>query len=608
MNEPTETDTGAALEADAADHAAMRRVAVLAAGGADVQEVLTTILAELEDLLTVETARLVSARLPGVLGAGTGADRSADGPLGQRAERLLEAFSDLLASSEQAARERAGAQRLLDEQRALREVATLAARDVATSELFAAVTRAAGEVTGADAAALGWYGPDGGVEYVASWSRSGAPVALGDAPGAGVPVIVDGRPWGVMNLFPTEQAPLPPDIESRLASFTELVGTAIANGGTREGMMRLTGEHAALRRVATLVAQGVQREQVYSAVTKEAALHLGADFASLSRIDDDDWMTTLATWRRSGEPIPTGRWQLDGESISAAVARTGRPVRRDDFSAATGPLAQLVRSVGARQGVAVPVIVEDGVWGVMAAFSDVGRRLPADTEKRLAEFTALLAMAIANTESRQELAASRARIVATADGARRQIERDLHDGAQQRLVSLGLELQGALALAPPHLTDVGEALSTISRGLTEAQDMLREIAHGVHPAILADAGLRPALKSLTRRSQVPVLVDVKLPRRLAEQVEVAAYYVVKEALDNAVKHAHARSISVRAKLVDDALRIAVSDDGVGGADPSAGSGLVGLKDRVETLSGSFRLRSPEGAGTTLSVEIPVAGD
>jgi signal transduction histidine kinase len=253
------------------------------------------------------------------------------------------------------------------------------------------------------------------------------------------------------------------------------------------------------------------------------------------------------------------------------------------------------------------VIVEDRVWGVMAAFSDADRQLPGDTERRLTEFTALLAMAIANTESRQEVAASRARIVDTADGARRRIERDLHDGAQQRLVSLGLELQGALAVAPAHLTELREALRTISDGLTEAQDRLREIAHGVHPAILADAGLGPALKSLARRSPVPVVLDIRVPRRLSEPIEVAAYYVVKEGLENAAAHAHASSIRVQATVVDKVLYIDIDDDGVGGADAGAGSGLIGLKDRVETLSGRFRVRSPEGRGTTLRAEIPVAG-
>jgi signal transduction histidine kinase len=573
-------------------------VATLAARGAPAQEVHAAVVSELEELLGVRTARLIGLEPDGT---------HAETPLGQRVERLLEALSELLATSIAAGEQRASARRLVDEQLALRQVATLAARNVTTAELFAAVTRAAGEVLGAEIAALGRFGADDAVEYIASWSRSGEPVPIDVPATVGAPVIVEGRPWGIMHIFSTAEAPLPPNAESRLTSFTELLGTAIANAGTRDGLALLADEHAALRRVATLVARAVPREEVYSAVTIEAGLHLDADFASLSRIDDDDWMTTLATWRRSGDPIPAARWPLSGENISTTVARTGRPVRRDDYRAATGPLAQLVRSTGAGQGVAVPVIVEDRVWGVMAAFSDGGRRLPGDTEQRLAEFTALLAMAIANTESRQQLAASRARTVATADHARRQIERNLHDGAQQRLVSLGLELQGAMALAPARLTDLREALRAISAGLTEAQDRLREIAHGVHPAILAASGLGPALKSLARRSSTPVILDVKIPQRLSEQVEVAGYYMVKEALDNAGEHARAQSISISATVVDDLLCITVSDDGVGGADPSAGSGLIGLKDRIETLSGTFRVRSPDGKGTTLSAEIPTAG-
>jgi signal transduction histidine kinase len=423
--------------------------------------------------------------------------------------------------------------------------------------------------------------------------------------------MVDGQPRGIVNIFVTGDTPPPPDAEARLGSFTELLGTAIANAGTSDGLARLVDEHAALRRVATLVAQGVPRDEIYSAVTREAALHLDADFASLSRIDDDDWMTTLATWRRSGDPIPALRWQLRDESISSTAARTGQAVRRNDYSAATGPLADLIRSVDAAQGVAVPVIVEDTVWGVMGAFSAAGRQLPADTEQRLTEFTALLAMAIANTESRRELAASRARIVATADGARRQIERNLHDGAQQRMVALGLELQGARALVPPQRTDLHAALEAISRGLAEAQDSLRDIAHGVHPAILAGTGLGPALKSLVRRSGTPVKLEVEVPRRFSEQVEVTAYHVVREALENAAAHAHATAVTVRAAVVDDVLRLDVSDDGVGGANAADGTGLIGLKDRVETLEGTFRVRSPEGAGTVLSavmeMRVPAPG-
>jgi signal transduction histidine kinase len=593
----TETDSATDRRSGAEQAAALRRVSMLGARGAPVAEIRAAITTELEGL-GIEEARSV------VLEPGSTAP--------PHDEPVVEAFRGLLSISVRAAQERAGTQRLVEEHQALRALATLAARGATAEELFAAATHTVGELVGAEIAALGRFGAHDSVEYIACWSRSGDAVDLPDnrealsaTAGVRATVMVDGRPWGVLSVSFPDERPAAADTGARLAPFTELLAAAVVSAGTRDGLTLLADEHAALRRVATLVAQGAPREEVYSALTKEAALHLGADITSLSRIDDGDWMTTLATWRRSGDPIATARWPLSGENMSITVARTGRAARNDDYSTATGALAELVRSQGAAQGVAVPVIVEDRVWGVMAAFSEAGRALPTDTEQRLGEFTALLGIAIANTETRRELAASRARIVATTDGARRRIERDLHDGAQQRLVSLGLELQGALAATPPHLHDLRRALADISTGLSDAQDRLREIAHGVHPAILAESGLGPALKSLSRQSATPVMLDVSVPLRLSEQIEVAGYYVVREALENADKHAQAKSVTVRVKVVDDVLRIVVRDDGVGGADPAAGSGLVGLRDRVETVSGSFSVRSRAGAGTTLSVEIPL---
>jgi signal transduction histidine kinase len=233
--------------------------------------------------------------------------------------------------------------------------------------------------------------------------------------------------------------------------------------------------------------------------------------------------------------------------------------------------------------------------------------LPADTEARLAGFTELIATALANAEAQAALTASRARIVAAADTARRQIERDLHDGAQQRLVSLALHLRSAVqAAVPPGADQLRVQLDGIAADLGGVLDELREVARGLHPAALAEGGLRPALKALARRSAVPVRLDVRVDGRLPEPIELAAYYVVAEALTNAVKHAHATVIDVQAAAVEGALRVRVRDDGRGGADPTGGSGLVGLADRVEALGGRIFLHSPPRAGTAMQVVLPLA--
>jgi signal transduction histidine kinase len=208
-------------------------------------------------------------------------------------------------------------------------------------------------------------------------------------------------------------------------------------------------------------------------------------------------------------------------------------------------------------------------------------------------------------QSREELAASRARVVAAGDQARRRIERDLHDGTQQRLVSLILDLRAAEAAAPPELAELRGQLARVADGLTGALDELRELSRGIHPAILSEGGLPPALKALARRSALPVELEVDVAARLPEPVEVAAYYVVSEALANAAKHANASVAHVQAQARDGRLHLSVRDDGVGGAAPGLGSGLVGLADRVEALNGSIRIDSPAGQGTSLQVDLPV---
>jgi signal transduction histidine kinase len=241
----------------------------------------------------------------------------------------------------------------------------------------------------------------------------------------------------------------------------------------------------------------------------------------------------------------------------------------------------------------------------MAVTSTREEPLPAGTEARLADFTELVATAIANAEAQAALTVSRARIVATADATRRRIERDLHDGAQQRLVSLALELRAAQGVAPPGTGDLVQALDGVAAGLTGVLEELREIARGLHPAVLADGGLRPALKALARRSAVPVRLHVQVEGRLPEPVEIAAYYVVSEALTNTAKHAHATVVDVEVAAADGGLHVRVRDDGRGGAHFGHGSGLVGLKDRAEALSGRIWLHSPPDAGTDLEITLPL---
>jgi signal transduction histidine kinase len=295
---------------------------------------------------------------------------------------------------------------------------------------------------------------------------------------------------------------------------------------------------------------------------------------------------------------------LGGRNVSTLVFRTGRAARIDDYTGASGPAGEAAREFGLRASVGVPVSVEGRLWGVMAVESRAGP-LPAGTEARLAAFTELAATAIANAEAQAELAASRARIVAAADGARRRVERDLHDGAQQHLVSLALQLRAAQAAAPPGAGVPVQQLDGVAAGLDRVLEELREIARGLHPAILAERGLRPALQALARRSAVPVRLDIPVQGRLPEPVETAAYYVVAEALTNAAKHAHATATDVQVTIGEGVLRVSVRDNGRGGADFGHGSGLIGLRDRAEALGGRLWLHSPPGEGTTLQVQLPV---
>jgi signal transduction histidine kinase len=291
--------------------------------------------------------------------------------------------------------------------------------------------------------------------------------------------------------------------------------------------------------------------------------------------------------------------------VAVSVRQTGVAARAERFDGPPGSVARFFQETGMMTGTGSPIVVEGRLWGVTVAVSRNADAFPAGTETRIADFTELAATAIANAETQDQLRESRARIVATADHTRQKIERDLHDGAQQRLVSLALRLRMAQAAVPPELGQLGAELERVTAGLTDALDELREYARGIHPAVLTERGLGSALKALTRRCPIPVDLDIRTDGQLPEPIEVAAYYVVSEALANAAKHANAAKAAVHVEAVTGVLRISVRDDGCGGADFTRGTGLVGLKDRVEALGGRIALRSPHGAGTTLRAELPL---
>lgn len=394
------------------------------------------------------------------------------------------------------------------------------------------------------------------------------------------------------------------EIGSLDRSFNSMARSLEAN---RDDLTRLLAEQAALRRVATLVARRVVPAEIFSAVGEEISQLIGANTAVVARFEPDGAATVVAALGQDVDAMPVGRrWEADDGMTTTAVWRTGRAARvdEDDFDGAPAAIAEERRRWGVRSVIASPIIVEGHRWGAMIV-STKGEPFPPDTEDRIANFTELVATAIANADSRAELKASRARVVAAGDEARRRIERDLHDGTQQRLVSVGLELRAAQAMVPPDLPDLTAQLSHVAEDLAAAVTDLQEASRGIHPAVLSRGGLGPALRTLARRSALPVELDLRVDRRLPERIEVAAYYVVSEALTNAAKHAHASVVEVELEADDAMVRLSIRDDGVGGADPTRGSGLVGLRDRIEALGGKIQVASPAGSGTSVVVQIPI---
>ena len=387
-----------------------------------------------------------------------------------------------------------------------------------------------------------------------------------------------------------------------VAGFTELVATAISNTASREQLSRLADEHAALRRVATLVARESSSAEVFAAVAEELGRLLDVAATRLVRYEQGETATIVASWGRLSLPVGT-RVPLGGVNVISLVARSGRPARIDDYAKATGAVADYGRRLNTGCSVGVPIVVAGRLWGAMMASSPQAVPLPAGTEKRIEEFAELVASAISNVEARSALAASRARIAAAADEERRRVVRDLHDGAQQRLVHTVITLKLARRAFKNEEDDALAHLTEALEHAEQAMAELRELAHGILPVVLTRGGLRAGVDALASRMLVPVDNGVSVGR-LPAAVEASAYFVVAEALTNVAKHACAGRASVSTHVEDGTLHVQVRDDGVGGA-RRGGSGLLGLADRLAVLDGQLRVESPPGGGTLVAAVIPL---
>ena len=385
--------------------------------------------------------------------------------------------------------------------------------------------------------------------------------------------------------------------------------TAAAAEISQDELRRTAADQAALLRVATLVARGMSPTALFSVVAAECGEVLGAETTALVRFEPDRSATVAGTWEKPGKngiALPLGsRWPAEDGSVEARVQRAGAPARVSNYEREVGAKHDWATAHGIVSSVGSPIVVDGDLWGALIAFSGTSAADPDGTEDHLLAFSELVAMAIANTESRSRLEASRARVVAAADAARRGIERDLHGRTQQRLISLALELRAAESRVPPELGGQVEQWSRTAQGLADAAADLRKISEGLYPAILDKGGLVPAVRAATRRVRFPVKLSMEVRERLPQDVELAAYNVVSEALANAVKHAQASVIEVDVGVVADDLRLHVRDDGIGGADMARGLGLTGLSDRIEAVGGRMEIVSPAGGGTSVLVTIPL---
>jgi PAS domain S-box-containing protein len=535
-----------------------------------------------------------------------------------------------------------------DEQAALRRVATLVASGAPQAEVFAVVAREVAACLDVPLISVVRFETDGTATHVGVWGNqnphpvgttwrldehgaagivyhSGGPARVDYAhvPGpiaaklardagirsaVAVPIVVNGRAWGAMMALSTTNTPQPGSTEARLASFTELVATAIANAEARDELQQLADEQAALREVATLVAQGAEPRAVFDAVCEVTGRLISAASVNLAQFTADEHNLTMAGWSQRGTHIPPGtRLPLEGDSINALVKQTQAPGRVDSYEGLSGRLAVRLRELGIKSEVGAPVIVDGSVWGALIAGTDRPEPLPPGAEWRLANFAELIGTAVSNATARADLTASRARIVTASDAARQRVTRDLHDGAQQQFVNtiINLQLTQQKWSSAPQ-----QAKELLDRALGEAQagmGELRQIAAGIHPAILTHRGLAAALDALAARVPIPVELDVTADR-LPGALEASIYFFCSEALTNVVKHARASSTWVRVAREGDRCTIEVRDDGIGGAQPrQETSGLIGLHDRIGALGGAMQVSSLTSSGTTLRAWIPLTG-
>jgi signal transduction histidine kinase len=528
---------------------------------------------------------------------------------------------------------------------AQRRLATLVAGGAPSAEVFAAIAEQVGDAIGLPLVVVWRYDPDGMGTVVSARSELAHPFEPGSRwpldggalcvlmstlgrPGrvedltssggtiadaqrssgmracAGAPILVDGAVWGAISVLSTASAVLPEQIEYRLAEITELVAAAISSTASREELGRLADEQSALRRVATLVARAVPEEQLFAAVIEEATRLFGADQGGMIRYEADLSVTPVAAWAAVGEHPPWPEpWPADEVDPANLMAKTRHPVRID-WHGVPGSMAARLRAAGIRSTVGSPILVDGRLWGALALHTGRSYPLPLDTESRLEHFTELIATAISNIEARAELAASRARIVEAADEERRRVVRDLHDGAQQRLVHTIITLkQGQQALDEGSVPEAGELLALALDHTRQATEELRELSHGLLPAALARRGLRAAVEELAYRTPVPVETRISVGQ-LPATLEATAYFVIAEAMTNVAKHSGARHASISAGVERGILWLQVRDDGVGGARPD-GSGLLGLADRLTALGGRLRIESPPNQGTLIAGEVPI---
>jgi PAS domain S-box-containing protein len=430
-------------------------------------------------------------------------------------------------------------------------------------------------------------------------------VATGEGDMVGHPVELpamraDGSEFPVEIAITRPELPGPPLFTGFLRDITE-------RKRSEHALRTLADQQAALRRVATIVAGEAPEERVFAVVTEEVGRLLGAHTANMVRFEPDGSALVLGAWSTgSVRSVPVGtRAAMDGPTVAARILRSGLPERVESYAGMEGATAELLRELGFRSAVGAPIKLTGRLWGAVVVSTVQESPFPTGSEQRIADFTELVALALANAEARRELAASRARIVATGDAERRRLERNLHDGAQQRLVALALTLR----ICEQRLADADagalELVRQAGAELAGALEELRELARGIHPAILTERGLVAALQMLAGRCGIPVDLSAELEDRLPAPVEAAAYYIVAEALTNATKHAAAARVRVDVRQLDGEALVEVADDGVGGAERSGGSGLRGLADRVDALGGELELVSPAGAGTLLRARLPV---